>query len=256
MTEIDIFLYLIIFAFGTCVGSFLNVCICRIPAGKSIILPPSSCPECSAQIRFYDNIPIISYLILFGKCRYCKTAISIQYPFVEILTGFFAVLVLYYFGFSTTALIYFIFIASLIVITFIDLKEQIIPDNITLSGIVIGFASSFILKDMTPLNSLFGIVSGGGTLFLIAYGYERFRGIEGMGGGDIKLLAMCGAFLGWKAVIMTIFIGSFVGAAAGILVMLLQKKDTKHPIPFGPFLSIGSITYLFFGDSLIKWYLY
>lgn len=236
-------LYLFTFAFGACVGSFLNVCIHRIPEGKSILSPPSSCPICNTPIRFYDNIPILSYLILFGKCRNCKARISIQYPIVEAVTGFFAILVLNYFGFSIDSLIYFAFIASLIVITFIDLRLQIIPDIISLPGIVIGFVSSFFLQDITVLNSLAGILIGGGTLFLVAYGYEKLTGIEGMGMGDIKLIAMIGAFLGWRAVLLSIFIGSFAGAIIGTIAMLIQKKDTKYAIPFGPFLALGAEFY-------------
>ncbi|MBI5892443.1 MAG: prepilin peptidase [Deltaproteobacteria bacterium] len=250
----EIITFVTVFAFGASIGSFLNVCIYRIPEGKSIISPPSSCPNCSNPIRFYDNIPIISYLILFGRCRNCKASISIQYPIVEALTGFFAVLILYYFGFTIDGLIYFLFIASLIVITFIDLKLQIIPDIISLPGIIVGFICSSFLLPTGFINSLLGIFLGGGSLFLVAYGYKKVAGIEGMGGGDIKLIAMVGAFLGWKAVIMTIFAGSFVGAIIGTIAMLIQGKDTKYAIPFGPFLALGAALYLFIGQDFINWY--
>ncbi|MBI5683008.1 MAG: prepilin peptidase [Deltaproteobacteria bacterium] len=254
MREIEI-LYLLIFALGAVIGSFLNVCIHRIPEGKSIISPPSSCQNCSNSIRFYDNIPIISYLILRGKCRYCKTPISIQYPVVEILSGFFAVITLYYFGFSIDSFIYFTFIDSLIIIAFIDFKHQIIPDSISLPGIAIGFVCSFFLNDITPLDSFAGILIGGGSLFIFLYSYEKIRGIEGMGGGDIKLISMLGAFLGWKAVIVTIFTGSFIGAGIGIIAMLVHKKDTKYAMPFGPFLALGAVIYLFLGNDLVNWYI-
>lgn len=252
---IEIFLYILIFFLGASIGSFLNVCIYRIPEGKSIVSPPSSCPNCNTQIQFYDNLPIISYLMLFGRCRNCKAPISIQYPIVEALTGIFAILVLYYFGFTIDSLIYFAFISSLIVITFIDLKLQIIPDIISLPGIIIGFICSSLLLPTGFINSLLGILVGGGSLFLVAYCYKKIAGIEGMGGGDIKLIAMVGAFLGWKAVIITIFAGSFIGAIIGTIAMLIQKKDTKYAIPFGPFLAFGAVFYLFFGQDFINWYI-
>jgi len=247
--------YLLIFAIGASIGSFLNVCIYRIPESKSIVSPPSSCPSCNSPIRFYDNIPIISYLILFGRCRNCKANISIQYPIVEAITGIFAILTIYYFGFLINSLIYFLFIASLIVITFIDLRHQIIPDVISIPGIIIGLASSFFLHNITLMNSMLGILAGGGSLFLVAYVYQVITGRDGMGGGDIKLIAMVGAFLGWKAAIITIFAGSFIGSVIGIIAMVLQKKDTKYAIPFGPFLALGAVIYIFFGETLIKFWL-
>lgn len=193
--------------------------------------------------------------MLFGRCRNCKASIGVQYPIVEALTGVFAILVLYYFGFTIDSLIYFAFIASLIVITFIDLKLQIIPDIISLPGIIIGFICSSFLLPTGFVNSSLGILVGGGSLFLVAYGYEKLAGIEGMGGGDIKLIAMVGAFLGWKAVIITIFSGSFVGAIIGTIAMLIQRKDTKYAVPFGPFLAFGAVFYLFFGQGFINWYI-
>lgn len=246
-------IYILTFIFGSMVGSFLNVCIHRLPEGKSIVFPPSSCPHCNAVIAFYDNIPIISYLILFGRCRQCKSPISPRYPLVEFLTGLFAVILLKTFGFSIELLLYFVFAASLIVITFIDLQHQIIPDMISLPGIVVGFLVSYFLPHGF-INSAIGILVGGGSLFLIAFGYHFITGREGMGGGDIKLLAMIGAFLGWKGVIITIFIGSFIGAVIGTALMLAKGKDTKYAIPFGPFLAMGAMISLFFGDMLINWY--
>src|SRR3989304_1414899 len=191
------------------VGSFLNVCIHRIPEGKSIIFPPSSCPSCNKPIAFYDNIPIVSFIILLGKCRNCKIPISPRYPLVEFLTAIFSVTLFAMFGISLEFFVYFVFTASLIVITFVDLQHQIIPDVISLPGIGIGF---------------------------------------------MKLLAMIGAFLGWKGVIITLFSGSFAGAVIGIILMLAKGKDSRYAIPFGPFLAGGAIVSLFFGDSLIDWY--
>lgn len=244
-----------IFFLGAVIGSFLNVCIYRIPLGESIMFPPSFCPECKNKIKSYDNIPIVGYLLLSGRCRSCNVSISPQEPFIEALSGFFAVLVFYKFGATTDALLYFLFISVLIIIAFIDLRHQIIPDELTLSGIIVGLGSSFFLKDLTFLDSLLGILGGGGALFLVSYMYEKVRGIEGMGGGDIKLVSMLGAFLGWKAVILTIFIGSFIGAVIGLVIMLIENKDLKYAVPFGPFLAAGAVFCLFLGKDFIALYL-
>jgi len=249
----DTLIYIFTFIFGSIVGSFLNVCIHRIPEGRSIIFPPSSCPSCNKPIAFYDNIPIVSFIILLGKCRNCKAPISLRYPLVELLTGILSVISFRVFGLSPVLPFYFAFIAGLIVITFVDLQHQIIPDVISLPGIGIGFMASYFLPHGL-LNSLIGIVGGGGSLFLVAFIYQLITGREGMGGGDIKLLAMIGAFLGWKGVIITLFSGSFAGAVIGIILMLAKGKDSRYAIPFGPFLAGGAIVSLFFGDSLIDWY--
>ncbi len=239
---------------GMCVGSFLNVCIHRLPQGASIVSPPSACPKCGASIRWYDNIPVISYLLLRGRCRGCKTTISIRYPIVEMLTGLFAMITWMRFGLSPAALIYFLFIAALLVITFIDIDLQIIPDIISLPGIPIGFAASFLLPQPDWLNSLIGIAAGGGILFSVAWGYQALTGKQGMGFGDVKLLAMIGAFLGWKGVLFTIMASSFIGTVVGGILMLKSGKGMKTRIPFGPFIAIGAIVYLFFGTQIINWY--
>lgn len=242
------------FIFGTVVGSFLNVCICRMPKDESIVSPPSHCPTCDYQIRWYDNIPLLSYLLLRGKCRGCGSRISLQYPLVELLNGLLTLALFLRFGPSLSFLALFLFCSSLVVITFIDIEHQIIPDEISLSGIMIGFALSFFLPWQTWLNSLLGILLGGGSLLLVAYGYQWLTGKEGMGGGDIKLLAMMGAFLGWKAIPFIIFASSLVGSVVGVTMMLLQKKDSKLAIPFGPYLAFGAILYIFYGRQLIQWY--
>ncbi|MHB8057976.1 MAG: prepilin peptidase [Desulfuromonadaceae bacterium] len=243
------------FVFGTLVGSFLNVCICRLPKDESIVSPPSHCPFCSYQIRWYDNIPLLSYLLLRGKCRGCGARISIQYPFVELLNGVLTMLLFLRFGPTPVFAALFLFCSALVVITFIDIEHQIIPDEISLPGIIVGFALSFFLQGHGWLNSLLGILLGGGSLLLVAYSYQRLTGKEGMGGGDIKLLAMMGAFLGWKAVPFIIFASSLIGSVVGISIMLLQKKDTKLAIPFGPYLAVGAVLYIFYGKALILWYL-
>lgn len=243
------------FIFGAIVGSFLNVCILRIPAGKSIVFPGSHCPKCNAPIMWYHNIPIISYFILRGRCGSCKEPFSIRYPMVELLTALLSLAAFIKFGPSLAFIIYFVFIASLIVITFIDLDHQIIPDVISLPGIPLGFIASFVLPEITYKESLIGLIAGGGILLTVAMGYEFLAKKEGMGGGDVKLLAMIGAFLGWKAVLFTIFSGSLIGTIVGVTLMIAHGKDTKYAIPFGPFLSMGALLYLFFGELIIYWYL-
>ncbi len=238
------------------IGSFLNVCIHRLPKEESVVRPGSYCPKCQTPIKAYDNIPIISYLLLMGRCRSCKERISIQYPLVETLTALSSFVLFVTFGFSWSYLYYFLFIAGLIAITVIDLHHQIIPDVISLPGIGIGLLGSLLVPQMTFYNSLIGIMAGGGSLFLVATVYQWLFKREGMGGGDVKLLAMIGAFLGWKAVILTILTSSFIGSVVGITIMLLKGKDFKYAIPFGPFLAAGAVISLFWGEVLIRWYQY
>ena len=245
---------IMIFFFGMCIGSFMNVCIYRLPNSKSIIHPRSMCPQCGAMITFYDNIPVLSYILLRRKCRHCQTPIPIRYPLVEIIGGFFALCVFLRFGLSLEGLIYYAFIATLLVITFIDIDYQIIPDLITLPGIPIFFLAALVLPTVTPMESLLGLLIGGGILLVIGIIYHLITHKEGMGGGDIKLLAMIGVFLGWKGVFFTIFMASGVGTFVGIIAMLHQRKGMKLAVPFGPFLSIGAISYIFFGSNLIYWY--
>ncbi|MCP4749170.1 MAG: prepilin peptidase [Desulfobacteraceae bacterium] len=250
-----ILLKLFVFFTGLCIGSFLNVCIHRLPSELSIIKPASCCPKCGNPIRWLDNIPIISYILLRGSCRICQTAISIRYPLVEFISGLFALATYLHFGLHIHAIIYFLFICGLLTITFIDIDHQIIPDIISLPGIPIGFAASFLLPNLQWTESLLGLLLGGGSLYLLAIGYQFITGNDGMGGGDIKLLAMIGAFIGWKGVFFTVMVSSFIGTAVGLLLMIKSRKGIKLRIPFGPFLSIGAILYLFFGPQLIYWYL-
>ncbi|MCK9275376.1 MAG: prepilin peptidase [Syntrophales bacterium] len=244
-----IFLSIFLFILGAVVGSFLNVCIFRIPEGKSIVLPASHCMNCGTPIRFYDNIPIISYLILGGSCRNCGIKISPQYPAVEFLTGL-ACLTLYLtYDLTFSFLFTFLFTAALIVITVIDLRHQIIPHAVTLPGIPIFYLAAVFFMDISPVEGFLGIMIGAGCLYFVAIYYEALTGREGMGGGDINLIAMMGGFLGWKSLIYIILVSSFTGAIIGIALMILKKKDTKYAVPFGPFLSIGAVSYLFIGNS-------
>jgi len=244
------------FLFGAMIGSFLNVCIHRIPLGESIVFPPSRCPQCRTPIRPIDNIPIISYMLLLrGRCRSCAAPISLRYPLVEMLTGLAGVAVVWRFGESVEALVAFAFVAALIVITFVDLDHQIIPDVISLPGIVIGLLLSLVLDRPGVKSALIGAALGYGVLYAVATGYYWLRHEEGMGGGDLKLLAMIGAFLGWRAVPLALLLGSLTGSVVGISLMLVHGRDSKVPIPFGPFLAAGALCALFFGDALIDWYL-
>jgi len=241
--------------FGAMIGSCLNVFICRLPKEESIITPGSHCPQCSKPIRWYDNIPLVSFLLLRGKCRNCHRSISVQYPLVEGITALLSLLLFIRFGPSLNYVIYFAFVAALVVITVIDLHHQIIPDMISLPGIGVGLLASWILPGTSVVNALLGLLLGGGSLFLVATVYEWLFKREGMGGGDVKLLAMIGAFLGWKAVILTILLSSLIGSIVGIAVILWKGRDFKYAIPFGPFLSLGAVIALFYGENLILWYL-
>ncbi|UCG79943.1 MAG: prepilin peptidase [Desulfobacterales bacterium] len=239
---------------GMAVGSFLNVCIFRLPRSLSLIHPPSMCPSCGTKIPFYHNVPVASYFWLKGRCRHCGSAISLRYPLVELVSGLFAVSVFTRYGFSWESLFFFALVGALLVITFIDIDHQIIPDVITYPGIGFGFVTSFFLGHITYIESLIGILFGGGILLLVAWGYYVLTKREGMGGGDIKLLAMIGAFLGWKGVIFTMFAGAAIGTAVGVVVALRTGGGRKLAIPFGPFLSLGALLYLFYGSQLVGWY--
>ena len=242
----DILIPIFIFLFGAAIGSFSNVCIYRLPKKLSIISPPSQCPNCGKNISPFDNIPIISFLILRGRCRYCQSPISWRYPIVELITGLIFLSLYLNFRISPQFFIYALLCTSLIIIAFIDLEHKIIPDVITLPGIIIGLTLSLTMPHITLINSIKGLLIGGGLFYAIAI---ISRG--GMGGGDIKLIAMVGSFLGWKNVLLTIFLGSLFGSIVGIVLIILKKKNRKDMVPFGPFLSLGAIISIFFGRDLI-----
>lgn len=234
----------------------MNVCIYRLPRSLSLIYPGSMCPQCGAQIAFYDNIPILSYLWLRGRCRHCGATISLRYPVVELAAGLFAVALFSQQDLAVRgALVLYVLVAMLLVVTFIDIDHQIIPDVITYPGIAIGFLSSFVLGNITYKESLLGIVLGGGLLLLVASGYYLLTKKEGMGGGDVKLLAMIGAFLGWKAVIFTILVGSAIGTVLGLAMAIRTPGGRKLAVPFGPFLSLGALLFIFQGQKIIAWYI-
>lgn len=240
---------------GALVGSFLNVVILRLPnAGESIVFPASHCPKCKENIRWYDNLPVISFLLLRGKCRFCRQSISWQYPSVELLMGLLSGGLFVTRGIGLEFFVYFIFCAALLAIIFIDWHHQIIPDVISLPGIVLGFAVSFVRSDMTWQQSALGLCLGGGLFYAIAAGYYLFTKRTGMGGGDIKLLAMIGAFLGWQALPFVIFCSALLGTIVGIWVMIQQGKGGKTVVPYGPFLAVACYFHIFFEQTILHYY--
>lgn len=257
--------YLLVLLIGLAIGSFLNVCIYRIPRNKSLILPASHCPNCKKPIKFYDNIPVLSYILLSGRCRYCAKSISVVYPIVELLTAILFIFAFYKFGFTLSFLRAIIFISFLIVVTFIDLELQIAPFRITITGLIAGLVTGFFIPGFFT-NSLLGIGLGGLFVFL-AWALWRYllsglfktamgiRQKEGIGWGDLPLTAMIGAFLGWRDLIVTIFIAVFAGVVIGLTLRIIKKNQPGQPIAFGPFLAFGGIVSLFFGETIIIWYL-
>ncbi len=266
------------FLFGISIGSFLNVVILRLPKGMSIVRPASRCPKCGYVLRWYDNIPLLSYILLAGKCRKCRTPISIQYPLVELLSGVLAVACYYRFGLTPELGVYFVFVAALIAVTFIDIPYQIIPNEISIPGALLGVGVSFFTRSVTWQDSLIGAVLGFGLIAVIAYGYFFLTKREGMGMGDAKLLAMIGAFLGWQSIPFVLLAGSVQGVIFAVITMgfgLMRKEaplpdpeeweDGERPvsreevplrlaaIPFGPFLSLAALEFLFFGTVYYRW---
>ncbi len=261
--------------FGLVIGSFLNVCILRLPHGISISTPRSRCPQCKKLIPWHDNIPVLSYLMLGARCRHCKTKISIRYPLIEALSGLVSVLLYLKFDIGLQWFIYLAFSAALIVLAFIDLDHRILPDPITLNGIWIGVIVSVYLAEPSPfisrlfrmagigdpnprvtafVASLLGILVGGGLLWGVAEAYLRFRGIEGMGFGDVKMMAMVGAFLGAPLALLTIMLGSLMGSIIGLIFMQLAGKSREYELPFGTFLGMAGIVAVLYGEDLVRLY--
>lgn len=250
MGEIMGFESLSAFLFGLLIGSFLNVCIHRLPIKESIVVSRSRCPACRQAIRWWDNIPLFSFLILGGRCRDCGGKISWRYPIVEMANGLAYFFLVWRFGPVPYVLVYGAFISALLIVTFIDLDHKIIPDRITLPGMIAGLLGSGLFLPTGFLNALLGLLLGGGLLYGVAV---LSRG--GMGGGDIKLIAMIGAFLGWKATLLTILLGALSGSIIGVFLMVFRGKDRKFPVPFGPFLSLGALVALFWGPAIWNGYI-
>jgi len=246
-----------LFAVGAIVGSFMNVCIYRLPREKSIVKPRSFCPSCSKTIPWYDNIPVLSFVLLRGRCRFCKGKISPVYIIVEIISGLMCVWLFRHFGLTPKFFILWYLTCSLIVASFIDLKFQEIPDVITLPGILIGLGAALFYPPLmgrteilpSALQSFLGILAGGGSIYALGFVGEIIFKKEAMGGGDVKLLAMIGAFLGWKLAIFVFFLAPFFGAAVGIT---LKIKEGKEIIPYGPYLSLAAICAMFYGDIILR----
>jgi leader peptidase (prepilin peptidase)/N-methyltransferase len=273
--------YIFVFVLGACIGSFLNVVIYRVPNEMSIVLPNSACPHCKKAIKFYDNIPVVSWLLLGGKCRNCKEAIAWRYPAVELLTAAVFTLTFWQIGLSAFLPVTLVFVSAMIALIFIDSEHMILPDVITYPLLAFAlavrvvfpfvFADNYFSDTVTaPLvnfhgypgwlvslaGAFLGALAGGGLLWLVGALWKLLRGVDAMGFGDVKMMFAVGALLGWRLTILTIFIGAFTGAIIGGVVVMRQKdKDFQTQIPFGIFLGIGSVVALLFGDRMIAWYL-
>lgn len=248
---------LIVFIFGSVIGSFLNVCIYRLPKGKSVVRPASSCPKCGTYISWYDNIPLLSYLILMGKCRACKAAILFRYFLVELITALILTALFAAFGPNARFFAYSIMACGLIVATFVDFEINEIPDEVSLGGIVVGLALSFAMPSLfgavsrggALLESFLGAVAGGASIYIIGYIGELVFKKEAMGFGDVKLMAMIGSFLGWKLILLVFFVAPLFGSIVGII---LKIKSGRETIPYGPYLSLAALVAVFFGEKILK----
>lgn len=276
-------LYYAYAVFGLIIGSFLNVCIYRIPLGKSVAFPGSGCPHCSQPIRFYDNIPILSYLLLRGKCRSCKEQISIQYPIVELLAGIVFFVCARTWGFAPPTFVNSLFLAVVIILIFTDYNHRILPNVLTLWGTVAGIllspfqrppadqlstyyfdklsvVTSGLIFPGNPesilpwVGSFLGAVIGGGSLLIVGVGYMKLRKKQGLGMGDVKMMAMVGAFIGYYLAFLTIFIGSLLGLVIGVYLILFRKKNLQTKLAFGVFLGMGAAISLFYGLPFLGWY--
>lgn len=252
---------LIVFVFGAIIGSFLNVCIHRLPKNGSLIFPPSHCPNCQRSILWHDNIPILSYLLLGGRCRFCRARISFRYMTVEVLTAAILTLLFAALGVSPKFFAYSLMTCGLIVATFVDFEIREIPDQVSVGGLIAGIAASFLFPSLLDspgrmhglLYSFEGALAGGGSIYIMGILGELIFRREAMGGGDVKLMAMIGAFLGWKLALVTFFVAPIFGAAVGVI---LRLKDGREIIPYGPYLSLAALVSVFFGERIIRFFLY
>jgi leader peptidase (prepilin peptidase)/N-methyltransferase len=238
---------------GLTVGSFLNVCIHRIPRRQSLVYPGSRCPHCGYALRWYDNVPVLGYVSLLGRCRQCHARISLRYPLVELVTMALFVVHGMAFGWSALLVPRLLFACMLVVLFAIDLEHQLLPNVITLPGIVIGLIASAVLPPGFT-DAIIGAIVGGGVLWLIGEAYYRYSGHEGLGGGDVKMLAMIGAFLGWKLVLVTLVLSSFAGSIVGLGVIVMKRGGMKYALPYGTFLALGALIASLVGDRIVNWY--
>ena len=240
--------------FGLAVGSFLNVCIYRVPLDLSIAWPASRCTSCGRELSWYENVPVFSYLLLRARCRTCGEGISVMYPLVEVATAGVFVLLAWRFGLTPLLGVRLIFACAMIVLFVIDLQHQILPNEITLPGIVIGLGASFFLEPWWR-DALIGAIAGGGSLWLLASAYERLRHQEGLGFGDVKMLAMIGAFLGWQLMLLTLVFASFAGSLVALVLMAARRADWQSKLPLGTFLALAAVPVSVFGQDIVNWYL-
>jgi leader peptidase (prepilin peptidase)/N-methyltransferase len=250
---IDPLLSIILFLLGLCIGSFLNVCIHRMPRGESISFPGSRCTNCGTAIRWYDNVPVASYLALGGKCRACKAPVSPRYLYVEVLTGIIFAAHALFFEPGVLLAARLVFSAILIALFFIDLEHQLLPDALTLPGTAIGILASFFAAPGWQA-SLVGAALGAAILLAIRWLWKRATGVDGMGLGDVKMLAMIGAFLGWQQVWLVLFVASLAGAIAGVAIAAAGRGSMKSKLPFGTFLGVAALFASLWGEGIIAWY--
>jgi len=251
--NLDTFQIAILAVLGLAVGSFLNVCVHRLPRGQSLNSPPSRCPQCDYRLRWFDNIPVVSYAMLVGRCRQCGARISIRYPIVELVTMVLFVLHGAVFGWTALLIPRLVFACAMVVLFAIDLEHQLLPNSITLPGIIVGLIASTVLPPGI-IDALIGVIIGGGVLWLIGEAYFRYSGHEGMGGGDVKMLAMIGAFLGWKLVLVTLVLSSVLGSIIGLIVIAARKGGMKYALPYGTFLALGALVASLAGEAIVNWY--
>jgi leader peptidase (prepilin peptidase)/N-methyltransferase len=243
-----------VFLFGLIIGSFLNVCIYRLPREESLVFPGSHCPACQAPIRPWENIPLLSFLLLRGRCRHCGSPISWRYPLVEGLTGLLFALTVREFGVTLLSLSLLLFLSGLVAVSFIDLDHQIIPNAITLPGIPLGLLLGVLTGEPPVLDRIIGALTGAGFLYLVLFYGGVFYGQDAMGEGDLNLIALIGAFLGWRAILVTILVACLSGSAVGLGLIALRRLGRREHMPFGPFLCLGAVVALLWGESLIAWY--
>ena len=238
---------------GLAIGSFLNVVIHRLPRRESLVSPGSRCPSCGYALGAVDNVPVLSWVLLGGRCRKCRTRISVRYPVVELVTAAVFIAHYYVFGWTPLLAVRLVFASSLVALFAIDLEHHLLPDAITLPGIVVGLLASLFLPPGIR-DALIGILAGGGVLWLIGEAYYRYAGEEGMGGGDVKMLAMIGAFLGWQLVIVTLVFSSIAGAVIGLAVIAIRRGGMKYALPYGTFLSVAALVASLYGEQIVRWY--
>ncbi len=258
-----VYFTLLVFLVGACIGSFLNVCIHRIPREESIVHPRSRCPSCRQPIAWYDNVPVLSYFVLRGRCRHCRTPISARYALVEMLTAVLFVAVWNRYGYDARTPVYLVMVSGLLLGTFVDLEHYLIPDRVSLGGMVTGLLFSVLVPslqgeaEMGPalLKSVIGLIAGSGSLFLVAEAGRRILKKDAMGLGDVKLLGGIGAYLGWGGVIFTVLISSLVGSLVGVGLIVAGKREWQSRLPYGPFLALGALIWILGGQGWWRWYL-